>query len=283
MVQKAMPELVATTSKPNSESMSLLRIASTVLRSWRMVIALPLLLALLVGIYTLTRPRQYYASASFLPKTMDASSARGAAALAQQFGVNIGGDRPGESPQFYLDLIRNRSILRQVVEHKYTIESESGARRQATLVDLYDVEGDAVVPAWRKAAEELSNQITASSVKETGLVQFTVSAPQPKLAEQVAERLLNVLNGFNTELRRSRAEEEGRFIRGRVEDARTELLAAERALQNFLVRNREFRNSPQLAFENERLERQVEMRQEVYSSLVRSQEQARVDAVRDAR
>ena len=56
---------------------------------------------------------------------------------------------------------------------------------------------------------------------------------------------------------------------------------AERAREDFLRQNRGFGNSPELMSEHDRLQRQVAMRQEVYTSLLRSQEQARIDAVRD--
>jgi uncharacterized protein involved in exopolysaccharide biosynthesis len=127
----------------------------------------------------------------------------------------------------------------------------------------------------------LNGAITASVDRETGVVNLTIATDNPALSEKIAERLLDLLNKFNLEVRQSRAQEEGRFIAGRMTEAQEELLAGEGALQNFLRQNREFRNSPELTFEHDRLLRYVTMRQEVYTSLLRSQEQARIDAVRD--
>lgn len=123
--------------------------------------------------------------------------------------------------------------------------------------------------------------MTASVSRETGVVRLAVSSDHPVLAEAIAERLLDLLNEINLEVRQGRAQEEGRFISGRVGEAQAQLLAAETSLQGFLRQNREFGNSPELLFEHDRLQRQVVMRQEIYTSLLRSEEQARIDAVRD--
>jgi capsular polysaccharide biosynthesis protein len=70
-------------------------------------------------------------------------------------------------------------------------------------------------PGWR-AVDRLREAISTSAVdRETGVVRLTVSATHPALSEQIAQRLLELLNEFNTEARQSRAQEEGRFIGAR--------------------------------------------------------------------
>jgi uncharacterized protein involved in exopolysaccharide biosynthesis len=246
------------------------------------VVAVPLALALVVGLRTMGQDRTYAASASFIPQAAEGRGGGGASALAQQFGISLGSERPGQSPQFYVDLLRSRTVLREAVEAEYRLPAEDGTSRRANLIQLWDIEaGGNMLPPWRQAADRLKDRISTSVVRETGLVQLTVSASHPALAEQIAERLLEILDTFNTEVRQGRAQEESRFIGGRLTAAQAELRAVENALQNFLRQNREFRNSPELTFEHDRLQRQVTMRQEVYTSLLRSQEQARIDAVRD--
>jgi uncharacterized protein involved in exopolysaccharide biosynthesis len=264
------------------DEMSIVEIANTILRQWRMVVAVPLVLASVVGLWSLSQERAYAATASFIPQAAEGRSGVGAAALAQQFGVSLGSERPGESPQFYVELLRSRTVLRDAVESEYQVPAEDGAVRRANLIDLFDIEGDRnTLPPWRRAADKLEDGISTSVARETGLVRLTVSGPDPALAEQIAQRLLEILETFNTEVRQSRAQEESRFIGARLTDAQAELRTVETALQEFLRQNRDFRNSPELTFEHDRLQRQVAMRQEVYTSLVRSQEQARIDAVRD--
>jgi uncharacterized protein involved in exopolysaccharide biosynthesis len=264
------------------DEISLVEIANTILRQWRLVVVIPMVLALVVGFWTLRQDRTYIASASFIPQAGEGRGGGGAAALAQQFGVSLGTDRPGQSPQFYVDLLRSLTVLREAVESEYEVPAADGTMRRANLIELFEIEADgSIIPTWRRATDRLRDQISTSVARETGLVHVTVSAAHPALAEKITERLLETLNIFNTEVRQSKAQEEGRFISGRLTESAAELRVAEDALQDFLRQNRVFRNSPELVFEHDRLQRQVAIRQEVYTSLLRSQEEARIDAVRD--
>lgn len=265
---------------PPDDEISLVEIANVILRNWRVVVALPLALAIAFSLWPLFQDRTYAASASFIPQTSERRGG-GASALAQQFGISLGSELPGQSPQFYVDLLQSLPVLREAVESVYVVPSGEQNGEGATLIEIFDVEEEGPVPPWRKAVDELDSRISTSVALETGLVRLTVSTSHPDLSEQIAQRLLAILNEFNLEVRQNRAEEEGRFIAGRLAEAEAELLAAERGLQEFLRQNRQFENSPDLIFEHDRLQRQVSMRQEVYTSLLRSQEDARIDAVRD--
>lgn len=261
---------------------SLVEIANAVLRNWRVVVALPMVLMLGAAAWSLSLDRGYAASASFMPQVAESRGAGGAAALAQQFGVSLGTERGGQSPQFYVDLLRSRTFLRAAVESDYAIPTGEGRTWRGSLIQYWELEDEVRSGApWRHATEILSDAISASVSRETAVVQLRVSSDHPMLAEQIAERLLELLNEYNLDVRQARAQDEGRFISGRLTEAQAELRAAEGALQDFLRQNREFGNSPELTFEHDRLQRQVMMRQEVYTSLLRSQEQARIDAVRD--
>jgi uncharacterized protein involved in exopolysaccharide biosynthesis len=263
------------------EEISVVEIANALLRNWRIIAALPVTLALVVGLWTMSRDRSYSAYTTFIPQAAEGRGGGAPPALAQQFGVNLGADRPGQSPQFYAEVLQSLAILRRVVESHYEMPEGDGSSRSATLIELYELDESGAVPPWRSAVDQLRGAVSTSVSRETGVVRVNVSAANPALSEQIAERLIQLLNDFNLEARQGRAQEEGRFISGRLAEAHEELLAAERALQGFLRQNREFRNSPELSFDHDRLQRQVAMRQEVYTSLLRSQEEARIDGVRD--
>jgi uncharacterized protein involved in exopolysaccharide biosynthesis len=57
--------------------------------------------------------------------------------------------------------------------------------------------------------------------------------------------------------------------------------SAEDRLQAFLQRNRDYRNSPELTFQQERLARDVSLQQTVFTTLAQSYEQAKIEEVRD--
>ena len=64
-------------------------------------------------------------------------------------------------------------------------------------------------------------------------------------------------------------------------EAEEELRTAEEALKLFLERNRGWERFSHLAFEHERLERQVLIKQEIFTTLRRSYEEARIEEVND--
>lgn len=257
---------------PEDDEVSFIGIANGLLRNWKLVVLLPFVFAFAAGVWSLTRHRQYVAAATFIPAAAQNRGISGAAALAQQFGVSVGSDRPTLSPQFYSDLLKSRAILRPAVTTKYKV----GAK-EANLIELLEKEREAN-PA-EEAVDELRGMVSPSVVRGTGVVQLIVSAEHPALAEQIATRLVDLLHAFNLESRQANAREEARFVGGRLKEALAELNAAENRLEEFLDTNRRFGN--EMASRHERLQREVAMRQELYTSLLTSQEQARIDGIRD--
>jgi uncharacterized protein involved in exopolysaccharide biosynthesis len=115
----------------------------------------------------------------------------------------------------------------------------------------------------------------------TNIVRVDVIAGTPTLAAAAANRLVELLNQFNAERRQSRGHERRRFAEGRVEASAAELRAAEAAVRSFLERNRSYQSSPQLAFEYQGLQRRLNTAQEVYLTLLREFETARIEEVND--
>src|SRR5205814_260548 len=86
---------------------------------------------------------------------------------------------------------------------------------------------------------------------------------------------------FNTKRRQTQAAVERQFIEARLAEVRDEVATAEERLARFLRTNRLFQTSPELGFEHDRLDREVMLRQQLYTSLVQAYEQARIDEVRN--
>jgi tyrosine-protein kinase Etk/Wzc len=261
------------------DEISLLALVNFVLRYRRLLVAVPAVMVAAVVLYSVLQPRTYSASASFQPQSPDMSRA-GLSGLAAQIGVSIPGGPAGESPAFYVDLLQTRQILGSTVDTWYAF-SVGQDSVTGTLVDLFDVRGSMLPERRENAIRKLRESLTVISRKEAGIVTLTVEAEGPELARQIATRMLQLVNEFNLHNRQSRAAAERRFVEDRVAMAQSELNSAERRLKVFLERNRQFRNSPELSFEHERLQRDVVMRQQVYSSLAQAYEQARIDEVRD--
>lgn len=273
---------VAPAARSDETETSLIEVVNGLLRNWRAVLAFPFVLAVAVGAVSLSQSRTYAATASFVTQSVETRELSGAAVLAQQFGISLGTDGAGQAPQFYEDLLRSVTILRRAIETEYHVRSEAGESRRATLVQHWRLnEQDDPTPAWRRGVDRLRRSISTSVRRETGVIELTVFADDPLLAEQIATRLLELLNDHNLAVRQARAQGEADFVTGRLAEAQGELRTAEDALEAFLRENRDFSNSPNLTFQHDRLQRQVLALQEVYTALLRAREQARLDGMRD--
>jgi uncharacterized protein involved in exopolysaccharide biosynthesis len=235
---------------------------------------------MLVAALVLLWPREYTSTATFMPQASDADLSR-LSGLAAEFGVTVPGTDPGASPAFYASLLTSRDILRAVVLTSYPLSHGPGDSARATLVELYDVDGETAAIRRDNAVKRFVNDLDIETYRETELIGIEVTTRWPTVSQGAAQRLLDLVSRFNLMTRQTQAGAERRFVQARLEAARAELRAAEGRLQAFLQRNREFRDSPALVFTNDRLTREVELRQQVVSSLVQSFEQARIDEVRN--
>lgn len=228
---------------------------------------------LAIGI-ALFQHRPYVAAASFLPERTDQSAAAG---LASQLGLTTGG--PGQSLGFYAYLLLSRENLTEVIEHEYVFEA-NGEGYSGNLIQLLEIDGETPSGRLRGAMNHLQRAIAVEVDGRAGLVRFTVEAPWAALAEQIAARLIDGVQGFNVERLRSRATAESEFLALRIDVAGRELRVAEDSLARFLNQNRRFENAPELRFEYERLRRELQLKQRVHADLAAAYEQAKIDRVR---
>jgi uncharacterized protein involved in exopolysaccharide biosynthesis len=223
----------------------------------------------------LTTPRQYEASASFVAQE-PASSPAVMGQLAGQ--LDLAGLKPTSSmPQFYADLLRSREILRQLVTTRYVTSGGFAGG----LVEYFKIKSADSVEAVANAVERIREVVSTQANRATGMVTFQVRTTMAELSAPVASRLLELLQDYNLERRRSQARAEREFVEERLRQAQRELSAREEALGNFFARNRRYRDAPDLVTESERLQRQVNLRQQLYLTLAQSYEAAKIEEVRN--
>jgi uncharacterized protein involved in exopolysaccharide biosynthesis len=116
--------------------------------------------------------------------------------------------------------------------------------------------------------------------RDAGTVRLSVLLRNPELAVQVANRFLDILNNKSAADRQYVSGAERRFLQVRASIAEDSLHAAEALQEAFLLRNRTILGSPELQFQQERLQRQVDLRQQLFMSISQALERARLDEVR---
>lgn len=258
------------------ESISPVEMLNVLLRYRRLILGLSLLTSVGVVAWAVSRPITFKSSAAFLPMAPNSRPASQGAALARQLGFGLDG---GGQSEVFVQVVKSRELLRKAVETTYEVSTDEG-QKSASLVTLYGGEEGGLVPPWLRATKVLRAALAVEPDAE-GVMKLELTGFPPHLGEQILRRLLTLLDEFNQENRRNAAQQELRFVSERLTAAQTELTAAENRLRDFLRSNREWQGSPDLLFEHGRLERQVEMRQQLYLSLAQGYEQSRVEAIRD--
>jgi uncharacterized protein involved in exopolysaccharide biosynthesis len=89
------------------------------------------------------------------------------------------------------------------------------------------------------------------------------------------------INDFNRRTRQGQASTERKFVESRLAVEASVLRAAEDRLEAFLRNNRQWAGSPDLTFQHDRLQREVLMQQQVFTSLTQSFEEVSIREVRD--
>lgn len=227
----------------------------------------------------------YVARSSFVPQS-SSSGLAGLMGIAAQFGTRLPGSLgadPTESLDFYASLIESPALLSSLADESFDFaKSETDTTRlRGTLVQLYGIDGDTEQQIRRNFVERMQNRVSVSVNRVNGTVIVSVKAPWPGLAQKLNRRLLGAANDFNLEIKRATAQAQREFLESRTRSAQLELSLAEDSLMQFSRKNRAYSSDPALALQAARLARGVDIRQAVYTTLLQSLEQSRLEEVRD--
>lgn len=266
---------------PTSQSeraFSLIALGTILLRYRRRIIlcgAVGGLIGLSIGLLT---TRQYKTTTIFIPEGAD-EAASGLALAASQFGIRLPANDATWGPAVYVELVRSRTLLQDLLVDTLTVLEEGG--RRAVLLDLLRIRGKSPARRMELGVDALKKIVRASEDKRLGAVRLSITTKWPSVSLAIASWLVTRVDRFNVETRRSQATAERQFVEAQVQEAQRTLRESEDHLQTFLQRNRLLGNSPELAFQKERLQRDVELRRQVYTALVQKRDEARIREVRD--
>jgi uncharacterized protein involved in exopolysaccharide biosynthesis len=258
-------------------TVSLAALATAVLAHRSLISRLVLLACGVVLLDVFLPPRTYTSKASIMPQSGRLPS--NLAGLASQFGLAVPGVETGANLYLYSKLLSSVQVLREVVKTSYPLPG--GRARQGSLIDYLRIATPDSARAAELAVRRVQDWINVGVNRDAGIVELRVKTRDAHLSSAVSNRMLQVLDSLNLAIRRSHAGDERRFAEQRVLEARRELLQAEERLQSFLEKNRDYRSSPLLIFNQERLARDISLRQQVLTGLSQAFEQAKIDEVRD--
>ncbi len=260
---------------------------SPLLRQRRIVVGLPLAAAVVTILLCLVLPPLYTATTTFIPETRTQGQLpqglSGLAGLVGEFGLALP-QQAGQSPRFYATVLRSREIMEPVLLSRYRVP-RGGADRNpgdsATLLRILKIRGRTLADSLEWGIKKLNQLLSVNVDLQTNIVTVSVDTRDPVLSATVAARFIGFLNEFNTKHRESQARERRKFAEQRLADADSGLRRAEAAVKSFYEHNRGWQESPSLVFAETELRRQVQVGQEVYLTLRRGFETARIEEVND--
>ena len=270
-----------THAAPQAPTSSALDYIGAVTKKWRWVIGVGIgSFVLALGIQLLM-PNWYTARTSFVAESRGASRIpANLAGLASQFGVDVGGE-PARSPNFYASIVLSEPILNNILTSRFPRRGAAPSD-SVTLLDRFDIDQREPARRLELGRRMLRKLISVGADPRTTIITLEVEAKDPVLAAAIANRFVAELSRFDIGVRQSQARTRRDFAAREAEEVRQDLLSAEESLRRFLERNREYRSSPALTFEEGRLRRHVDLQQELYLSVRRELESAKIAAVNDA-
>jgi tyrosine-protein kinase Etk/Wzc len=257
---------------------SLVALASVLVSRRRLIIALAFAGAVIALAFSLLTKRVYASKATFLPQAADQSNSTLAMA-ASQFGLQLPASSGAWGPPMYNELLHSRMLLEPLALDTAVVLEQGGKR--IPMMDLLDVEEPNPPRRLELAVKRLQTMVESREIKTLGAVQLAVKTRWPSVSFQLAQSLVHGVNQFNLVTRQSQAASERKFVEARTTEAESALRDAEDRLLDFLQRNHSFTGAPELVVQRDRLQRDVSLRQQIYTSLLQNREEARIREVRD--
>jgi uncharacterized protein involved in exopolysaccharide biosynthesis len=268
----------------NSQPVSSLEDALRALwRSRLIIVALPLSLVLLTFAIASIRPREFSTTTIFGSAGTSAGRLSQLAGLTASLGLGAIAQGGGslQSPDFYRVLMTSRDVLTPVAQRRYATVRE-GDSVHVALADYFKLPSNRSA-SWRleHTVRQLRKALKIRTDLRTNMVDFTFTSKDPHLTYEVSTAVLSSLNAYNQTLRSRQYGSEREFMEHRLADERAGLRNAENRVQEFLQSNRDYRNSPSLLFEFERLQREVSIQQQLYTTLAQNFAQSRIEELRN--
>jgi uncharacterized protein involved in exopolysaccharide biosynthesis len=296
------------------DEVSLLDILLVIARHKQLILRTLLVFTVLGVTYALLASEEYTSTAKVVREAQEdmPSGLSGGLAALQGFGINIGGASSGLTPQAYSEILSSREVRLAVVRDTFYFAGEDTT---TTFVDYVDrppglvgtilkytiglpgtimsaIQGNESPPvatqsgvriypteAEERAIKAVNGWISSSVDQETGLMSVSVTAGEPRLAAAMAESFLQHLTDRVSTIRTEKARRNLAFMEERFAEVEQELRSAEETLAQFMDQNSGIQ-SARLQTEQERLQRQVSFKSELYQQLQAQVTQARIELQR---
>jgi uncharacterized protein involved in exopolysaccharide biosynthesis len=191
------------------------------------------------------------------------------AGLASSLGVNLGATSVALA---YPDILRSRELRDRILDTSFEF---GGSTR--TLEGILESSGKSADVKRARALAKLAKRTRVSVDKLSGVIGIAVHMPNAALAQDVGSSYVKELMAIESELKSTTAKANREFVEARLLDTQTRLQVAENRIKEFRSSNVNLGNDPQLLLDAMRLERDLRIQEEVFLTLTRQLELARIE------
>ncbi len=204
----------------SEEEINLLELLLVLARNWRMIVGVPIVVAIITAIYSLTLPNIYTAKAMILSN--DEGGGMMSTMLAQMGGLAslAGGGLGGATKaDLYIAIMKSETVKDSLID-------------RFKLMELYKA----------KLRTSVYNALDGNSAitpgKKDGIITIAVSDKDPKLAADIANAYVEELGKRAIKLGMTGAGMNRVFLEERLAKAKVDLSAAENTLKSFQTKNK---------------------------------------------
>lgn len=251
--------------------------AQIVRRKWIFVSLASLSLGTLITLLSFAIPPTYEGVTTLLPVPgSDRLSALGVIG-ARLADLNLPASLPTTPAVSYPEILQSRRLMEQALNMTYPLTSNGDSVR---LIDLIQPRGEGA-KRLERAVKKLRRHVEMRHDRRSGIITIRVKARYPIVAAGVANSLATLLQEFTIDAAMAQAGKKKAFIEGRLVETEAALTQRENGLRDFRERNLRIGNSPRLQVEEGRLVRSLREQEEIYLTLRREYEMAKVEEHRD--
>lgn len=245
--------------------------------SWSLPLKHGILAVGLSVLYSLTQVNHYTSTAIILPADSKSGgmlgSLGGAAAAASALGISVPGQDSSDSA--YVDILNSRPVREALLNTVFDFNIKYFYRdidrpRQQTLYHYLGASN------MDNAVKTTLGFITINRDLKTKTLTIQVETKSPQLSQQIAKRLVQLLNDFLLTKSQTKGSVKASFSEKRLQEGRAELDRAEETFRKFLTINRNYAVSPdpEVRLKGLRLENELKLQTQLVTSLALSREDA---------
>lgn len=255
-----------------ADDLTLQHVSRALRREWKVIGLCTLAVGCLMTLLSFLLPKSYVATSTILPTSSSDRMSSLSKIAAGLVDLDIQPRSLDEAIAAYPVIIQSRRLATRLLAMRFP---RAGGRDSAYLIDMIQPKGSGA-KRLDNAARALSRSIGASIDRRTGVLEIEVSSRDPVTSAAVVNSIDSLLQDFLIQSSAEQASQQRRFLEERLADTQQRLSTCEDDLRTFRERNVRTDRSPRLQLEEGRLARLVREQEEVYLTLRREYEMAKI-------